>query len=228
MLSTARKLLKLIHPEGIPWPATILYNAMSATNIFQRNYELVAQDIVNYCSEGRIVDIGTGPGWLLMKLSEQSSKVQVTGVDISPSMVSKARRNLEKAGLADVIGVKAGNVDALAFVDNSFDIVISTGSIHHWKDPEAGLNEIYRILKSGGYALIYDIVSDTPKAVLKEAKRQFGRFRMFMLWIHAFEEPFYSMQGFESLPRSTLFKEGQIRFVGVLCCLTLKKRNPNG
>lgn len=121
--------------------------------------------------------------------------------------------------------MKEGGADALPFADNSFDIVVSTGSIHHWKDPEAGLNEIYRILSPGGYALIYDIVSDTPRAVLQDAKRQFGRFRMFMLWIHAFEEPFYSTQGFESLPRSTLFKEGNVRFVGVLFCLTMKKES---
>lgn len=223
MLSPARKLLKIFHPEGIPWPATIFYNAMSATNIFQRNYELVAKDVVNYCSEGRIVDIGTGPGWLLMKLYEQSSKLRVIGVDVSSGMVSKARKNIKQVRLSDVIEMKQGSADALPFDDKTFDVVVSTGSIHHWKKPETGLNEIYRILKPSGYALIYDIVSDTPKAVLQEAKRQFGRFRMFMLWFHAFEEPFYSTQGFESLPRSTLFKEGQIRFVGVLCCLTLKK-----
>lgn len=223
MLSPARKLLKRLHPEGIPWPATIFYNLLSGTNIFQQNYELVAKDIVDHCSEGNIVDIGTGPGWLLMKLYEQSSKLQVTGVDISPSMVSKARSNLEKVGLSGIINMKEGGADALPFADNSFDIVVSTGSIHHWKNPEAGLNEVYRVLKPGGYALLYDIVSDTPKAVLQDARRKFGRFRIFMLWIHAFEEPFYSIQGFEALPRATLFKEGQIRFVGVLCCLTLKK-----
>lgn len=223
MLSPTRKLLKLIHPEGIPWPATILYNAMSATNIFQRNYELVARDIVNYCSEGCILDVGTGPGWLLMKLYEQSSKLRVTGVDVSSGMVSKARKNIKQVGLSDVIEMKQGSVDALPFDDKTFDVVVSTGSIHHWKKPETGLNEVHRILKPGGYALIYDIVSDTPKAVLQDARRKFGRFRIFMLWIHAFEEPFYSIQGFEALPRATLFKEGPIRFVGVLCCLTLKK-----
>jgi ubiquinone/menaquinone biosynthesis C-methylase UbiE len=225
MLSPARKLLKIFHPEGIPWPATIFYNAMSATNIFQCNYELVAKDIVNYCPEGRIVDIGTGPGWLLMKLYEQSSKLRVTGVDVSSGMVSKARKNIKQVGLSDVIEMKQGSADALPFDDKTFDVVVSTGSIHHWKKPETGLNEVYRILKPGGYALIYDIVSDTPKAVLQDAKRQFGRFRMFMLWIHAFEEPFYSTKEFEILPQSTLFKKGHVRFVGVLCCLTMKKES---
>jgi ubiquinone/menaquinone biosynthesis C-methylase UbiE len=102
--------------------------------------------------------------------------------------------------------------------------VVSTGSIHHWKKPETGLNEIYRILKPGGHALVYDLVSDTPKSVLREAAREFGQLWMFLLWIHAFEEPFYSAQGFESLPGQTLFKEGQARFVGVMYCIRLRKQ----
>ena len=223
MLSPARKFLKIFHPEGIPWPATVLYNLLSSTDIFQQNYAFVAKDIGNYCSEGSNLDIGTGPGWLLMKIHDQLPDLRVTGLDVSPTMVAKARENIEKAGLSDVIEMKQGSADALPFDDNAFDVVVSTGSIHHWKQPEAGLNEVHRILKPGGYALIYDIVSDTPKALLREAKREFGRFRIFMLWIHAFEEPFYSTRGFELLPQPTLFREGQIRFVGVLCCLTLRK-----
>ena len=61
-LSPARRLLKIFHPEGIPWPGTAFYNAISETTIFQRNYELVAKDILSYCLEGSILDIGTGPG----------------------------------------------------------------------------------------------------------------------------------------------------------------------
>jgi ubiquinone/menaquinone biosynthesis C-methylase UbiE len=223
MLSPFRKLLKRVHPEGIPWPATVMYNLLSSTNIFQQNYTFVAKDIGNYCTAGSILDIGTGPGWLLMKIHDQLPDLRVTGLDVSPSMVAKARKNIEKAGLSDVIEMKQGSANALPFDDNTFDVIVSTGSIHHWKQPEAGLNEVHRVLKPGGYALIYDIMSDTPKAVLREAKREFGRFRIFMLWIHAFEEPFYSTRGFELLPQPTLFREGQIRFVGVLCCLTLKK-----
>jgi len=47
-LSPARRLLKVFHPEAIPWPGTVFYNAISSTNIFQRNYELVAEHISDY------------------------------------------------------------------------------------------------------------------------------------------------------------------------------------
>jgi ubiquinone/menaquinone biosynthesis C-methylase UbiE len=223
MLSPLRKLLKLVHPEGIPWPVTLCYNALTKTGPFQRYYALVAQDIAAYCAEGSLLDIGTGPGWLLRTLHQQCPALKLTGVDTSAAMVTQARQNMAQAGLQDHIEVVEGNVSRLPFPDNAFDVVVSTGSIHHWKEPIAGLNEIYRVLKPGKYALIHDLVSDTPAAVLKEAAREYGRVRMFLLWLHAFEEPFYRHADFAALARQTLFKEGQTRFVSVLYCLCLKK-----
>lgn len=226
-LSPARRLMKIFHPEGIPWPGTAFYNVISRSSIFERNYDLVARDILSTCSDGSLLDIGTGPGWLLVKLHQQSPRLRVTGLDASPSMVAKARKNMAKAGLSDVIEVKEGNTSRMPFSDSSFDTVVSTGSIHHWKDPTAGLNEVHRVLKPGGYALMYDIVSDTPASVLRETAREFGRLRMLLLWLHAFEEPFYSRQDYQLLAYPTLFKEGRTRFVGVLCCLILQRGRNN-
>jgi ubiquinone/menaquinone biosynthesis C-methylase UbiE len=223
MLSRSRRLLKLFHPEGIPQLGTTFYNAISRTGAFQRNYELIAKDVLSYRSEGSTLDIGTGPGWLLVKLHQNSPKLQLTGLDASPSMVAKAQKNMVEAGFSHVIEIKEGKASGMPFPDASFDMVVSTGSIHHWKDPTAGLNEVHRVLKHGGYGLMYDLVSDMPASVLKEGAREFGRLKMMLLWLHAFEEPFYSTQAFELLARPTLFVEGQVRFVGVLCCLILKK-----
>lgn len=223
MLSPARRLLKIIHREGIPSPGTVFYNAISQTSLFQRNYELIAKDILSYCSEGRILDIGTGPGWLLVKLHHESPRLRLTGLDVSPSMVVRARKNMAEAGLSEVIEVREGNASHVPFSDNSFDTVVSTGSIHHWKNPTACLNEVYRVLKPGGFALMYDLVSDTPAAVLKETAYEFGRLRVLLFWLHSFEEPFYSSKDFELLAQPTLFKEGRTRFVGLMCCLILKK-----
>ena len=222
-LSPVRRLLKIFHPEGIPWPGTALYDALSGTSIFQTHYELVAKDILSYWAEGSLLDIGTGPGWLLVKLCQLSPGMRVVGIDASPSMVARARKNTVDAGLSDVIEVREGNATRMPFADSSFDTVVSTGSIHHWKDPTAGLNEVYRVLEDGGYALMYDLVSDTPASVLRETAHRFGRLKMLLLWLHAFEEPFHSCRDFGLLAHPTLFKEGQARFVGVLYCLILRK-----
>ena len=52
------------------------------------------------------------------------------------------------------------------------------------------------------------------------------RLKMVLLWLHSFEEPFYSRNDLELLARPRLFNEGKIRFVGVMCCLVLKKELP--
>ena len=223
LLSPARRFLKIFHREGIPSPGTVFYNAISKTNLFQHHYELIAKDILSYCSEGSILDIGTGPGWLLVKLYHESPRLRLTGLDASPSMVARARKNMAKAGLSEVIEIREGNASRMLFSDNSFDTVVSMGSIHHWKNPTACLNEVYRVLKPGGFALMYDLVSDTPAAVLKETAYEFGRLRVLLFWLHSFEEPFYSSKDFELLAQPTLFKEGRTRFVGLMCCLILKK-----
>jgi ubiquinone/menaquinone biosynthesis C-methylase UbiE len=222
-LSLGRRLLKLVHPEGIPWPGSVIYNAISSAAIFQGHYELVASDILSYCAQGSLLDIGTGPAWLLLKLHQQSPAVRLVGIDSSPSMIAKARKNMAEAGLSDVIEITEGNASQIPFADRSFDIVVSTGSIHHWKHPIAALNDVYRVLKPGGYALMYDLVTDTPAAILNEMAHQFGRLKMTLFWLHGFEEPFYSRENYQSLARPTLFKEGRTQFVSLLCCLILKK-----
>ncbi len=228
-LPLARRVLKIFHPEGIPGIATYIYNAVSKTRIFQRNYELVAQDILNHCASGAILDIGTGPGWLLVALHRRSPELELLGIDISAAMVQRATENLHRVGLSKAVEVQQADASCLPFEDGRFDAVVSTGSIHHWKDPCSSFEEIFRVLKPRGYALLYDIVSDTPGHVLQESAREFGRLRTLLLWLHSYEEPFYTEEALRNLAPPLLFRGGTTRFVGVLCCLTMQRdvNDPN-
>jgi ubiquinone/menaquinone biosynthesis C-methylase UbiE len=222
-LSPLRRLLKIVHPEAMRGVGAAFYNAVSASEIFQRHYELVAGDILSYCSKGALLDVGTGPAYLLMKLHQHSPNMRLAGIDPSPMMLAKGRQNVSAAGLDKVIELKDGGAKDIPFTDESFDIVISTASVHHWKEPTAGINEIYRVLKKGGYTLLYDVVSDTPKEILERFGREVGRLKTFLFWLHGFEEPFYDCKNFASLAQPTLFTQGQTRFVGLFYCLILKK-----
>ena len=219
-----RRWLKRLQAEGIPWPGCFLYNAVSTTGIFQKHYELTAKDITKYCSKGKLLDIGTGPGWLLLQLQKLAPALDLTGMDISASMVKKARENIARAKVSANIFLEQGSADLLPYADNSFDMVVSTQSLHHWKNPVRGFNEIFRILKDGGRARIYDIVTDIPSAVFQNSAREYGRLKLLMLWIHACEEPFYSRQATLDLAGLSLFRKGTLEFIGVLCCLNLEKK----
>jgi ubiquinone/menaquinone biosynthesis C-methylase UbiE len=222
-LTLARRLMKLVHPEGIPWPGSVFYNALSSSAIFMKHYELAAQDIVSHCSQGTLLDIGTGPARLLLKLYQQSPGMRLVGIDSSAAMVTQAKQNVVEAGLSEFIEVKEGSASHIPFPDRTFDIVVSTVSMHHWKQPEACLNEVYRVLKDNSYALIYDIVSDTPKDILNDIKGECGRLKTTLFWLHSFEEPFYTRQNFEAIAQSSLFGKGRTQFLGLFCCLILKK-----
>jgi SAM-dependent methyltransferase len=91
-------------------------------------------------------------------LAARAPEVHVTGVDISRDMVERARSLTTTSGVADRVEFHVGDVAALSFPDASFDVVVSTFSLHHWSDPADGLAEIYRVLRPGGVAVVYDLV----------------------------------------------------------------------
>ena len=223
MGSLWRQVIRRIHPEGIPWPGSLLYNAISATAVFNRHYELVAGDVTRYGSAERILDVGTGPARLLLALCRTFPDASLIGIDISRAMVTKARQNIEECGKIGRIEVKVASADNLPFADETFDLVISTGSLHHWKNPDACLTEEHRILRGGGYALHYDLVRQMPKLVSREIKAQFGRFRIALLWLHSFEEPFLNADEMETLGEQSAFAIEGTHFAGALCCLVLRK-----
>ncbi len=223
MTTRWRRLIKRFHPEGIPWPASLVYNTISGSEIFLRHYEIVANDLAKYDISGRILDIGTGPGRLLVELRKVFPKSSLAGVDISLPMVEQARKNIHAYGYENDIEVLAANANCLPYADESFDLVISTGSLHHWKDPVNALAEAFRVTKRGGHALMYDLVRKMPQSVRGQVLAQFGGFRLALLWLHSFEEPFYSPDEMELLGRESQFIVDETRFIGSLCCLVMHK-----
>jgi ubiquinone/menaquinone biosynthesis C-methylase UbiE len=103
---------------------------------------------------GAVLDVGTGPGVLLVELAKRRTDLRLTGVDLSADMVAAATRNLEPFG--ERAAAHAGDVTALPFADKSFDLIVSSLSLHHWDHPEAAVPELARVLRPGGRVYIYD------------------------------------------------------------------------
>ncbi|MCX6112970.1 MAG: class I SAM-dependent methyltransferase, partial [Proteobacteria bacterium] len=95
MFHFIRNFLKKIHPEGIPGPGAYVYNLLSCSDIFQKHYDFIAQDISSYETSGKVLDIGTGPAWLLIKLNKINPLFDLSGIDISEAMIEKARENIK-------------------------------------------------------------------------------------------------------------------------------------
>ena len=104
----------------------------------------------------RVLEVGCGPGHLSIRLARHG--FDVSGLDLDPAMIARAQANADRPGNSDQPrpSFLVGDVAALAFPDRSFDLVVSTLSMHHWADPTAGLAEIGRVLRPGARALIWD------------------------------------------------------------------------
>jgi SAM-dependent methyltransferase len=120
--------------------------------------ERIAADVATVAPDGaQILEVGCGPGLLSLRLGRQHG-FEVTGLDLDPAMIARAQANADRPGNGDQRrpSFLVGDVAALAFPNHSFDLVVSTLSMHHWADPAAGLAEIGRVLRPGGRALIWD------------------------------------------------------------------------
>jgi SAM-dependent methyltransferase len=120
-------------------------------------YERVARETADLASSGRILDVGSGPGYLAVALVQAFSNLRVVGVDVSPEMIGRAREVAGRENADGRVVFERADVRDLPFPDASFDAVLSTFSMHHWLDPDRGLAEIHRVLKPGGVARIYDV-----------------------------------------------------------------------
>ncbi len=159
--------------EKIPWPFTRLYDKYP-NRIFVKWFKRIAENIKDRKISGNILDLGTGPGRLPIEIAKQIHSVQIFGIDLSEDMIKIARKNAEKEGVGDRIKFKVASAYNTGFENNSIDLVVSTGMIHHLKDPLLAFNEIYRILSDGGEAWLYDGRKDATKAEFEETVKSLG------------------------------------------------------
>jgi SAM-dependent methyltransferase len=128
--------------------------------IFGRLYGSVAGDVVGELeARGRkrqptILDLGCGPGDLVVEISHRVREARIVGIDVSPSMLLWASRHATTDGRIRFIVCDAA---AVPFDDASVDLVVSTLSMHHWTEPADVFAEIARVLRPDGVALIYDL-----------------------------------------------------------------------
>ena len=112
--------------------------------------------------EGRVLEIGPGPGYLGLEWLKKHSKAFLYWLEISRDMLTLAKNNAEKYGLTDNISAHLGNAtETFPFDDNYFDGIFTASSLHEWENPLEVLNDMERVLKTDGNFFIGDLKRNT-------------------------------------------------------------------
>jgi len=209
-----RGILRHIIPERIPAFAAGLYDKVARTAI-AGYYREVAKEIVAETDCGTILDVGTGPGYLPIEIAKMAPNIEIDAIDLSKRMIKIARSNARDANLLQRIRFHVGDANHLEFADDSYDMVISTGAFHSWKNPARVLNECFRVLKPGGEAWIYDSSRITTAEAEKvwQEKPLRGLDWLAYKWASKISKPTsraYSVNGIYHIIAATNFKDYQV------------------
>ena len=121
-------------------------------------YRRLAQLVADKVSEGTtILELAPGPGYLSIELAKMGS-YHIVGLDISPTFVEIAQA---KAKEADVeIDFRQGNASHMPLADDLFDFIVCSAAFKNFSEPVQALDNMFRVLKPGGKALIIDLRPD--------------------------------------------------------------------
>jgi SAM-dependent methyltransferase len=155
-----------IFPTGRAWAEDLRYPAELAAvpDAAVESFAGVANPwVLGRLAPGeRVLDLGSGAGTdSLIAAQMVGEHGHVTGIDMTPEMLAKARAAAGEMGATNVEFVES-EAEQLPFPDESFDVVISNGVIDLIPDKDAVFAELFRVLAPGGHIQIADVTIQNP------------------------------------------------------------------
>ena len=163
-MSTAisEKAYKGIGMEGFiaRWYASLTHKSLDEFKSLARR---VAKELARGSS---VLEVAPGPGYFAIELAKLGP-YRITGLDISRTFVEIAQRNATQAGVA--VDFRQGDAAGMPFENESFDFLLCRAAFKNFTRPVRALQEMYRVLKPGGQALIIDLRKDASKESVSKA-----------------------------------------------------------
>lgn len=142
-----------------------MFNNISKTYDFLNHFMSLGIDIIwrkmaiNELKANKpkhILDVATGTGDFAFEALSILKPEKITGVDISRGMLDIAEQKIAKRNLGDKFSVKLGDSEKLPFADDEFDAVTVAYGVRNFENLEAGMADIFRVLKPGGKVVVLE------------------------------------------------------------------------
>lgn len=191
-----------------------------------REFQRLADQYSKEISAGaRVLEVAPGPGYFCVELAKRG-QFDVVGLDISRTFVEICTRNAREAGVS--ARFIQGNASAMPFAENTFDFVLCRAAFKNFTQPVEAMNEMHRVLKPGGRAIIIDLRKD---ASLTDIDNYIGNsdlsWKNKMVYKFTFRYLLipraYTKQQFEEMVSKSCFGKAQIVESGIGFEIVLKK-----
>lgn len=175
----------------------------------------------------RVLEVAPGPGYLAIEIA-RLGRFPVTALDISHTFVEIATEHARQAGVR--VDFRQGDVAGMPFEAGSFDLIVCQAAFKNFPRPVAALDEMHRVLRPGGTAVIQDMRRDASIGEIAEEVRgmRAGRLNALLTWGALFGLKFraYSPARFAALVARSAFDRCDIRPEGIGMEIRLPKRGP--
>jgi SAM-dependent methyltransferase len=116
--------------------------------------DAIAEALLAKAAPGKLLDVGCGPGFVLVKALADPRFTKVTGVDFSNSMLTLLKAKFENGSKLDL---RLADAAKLPFQPAMYDTAVANMVLHHLADPKVGIQEMARVVKPGGKVVISDL-----------------------------------------------------------------------
>src|SRR5713226_4901870 len=171
----------------------------------------------------RVLEVAPGPGYLAIEMARLG--FHVTGLDISRTFVQIGNENAREAGVN--IDFRQGDAAIMPFEGESFDLIVCQAAFKNFTQPASALDEMYRVLRRGGTAVIQDMSSEASHADIEHEVR-----KMQLGWLSSYttkatleilRRRAYSPARFQRLAAESAFKTCEIKKDGIGLEVRLQK-----